>query len=431
MQLTPPAAIPPVGSTVPSASGGVPDVPAVPPPLPAPGEVLGPPRKKKGDLAWLPLGAALFCLLCGVFMWHFLLSDNATPPSARASRGAEAVGHAVPANLHVDLSRSQWPAGFEPGQSPQPGQPRLSGSLLSRQVVGDMTRTYGSYTDQLQRVRLLGLRFTDLRSDLLSAENKFDRSYRKSVDQIDWTLTDWSPTKWSDMRKEVHAAAQQTDVSRMNAAQAEQFLKEVRRRAAGRMAEPQLEILLAFNPEYVANPVAEMEDGFTQEYRSDGSGPAHGLIVRMKYPRSWMASTPAGGRTVRLLRDRRSALNVASLRVDDLPNPLIHATRDLVDLFGLSDIRDVSPDAKLTSGGIVTLPNLKDALWREFRFTRAIQDRAYKMKAVDFSVVKADQCVSIGFTVAMMGSASDADLDATYARYCPLFRTILSSVQVE
>ena len=428
MQLTQSAANPRIDSAS-SASFSAP-VPAGPPPLPVPGEVIGPPPKRGGDLGWLPLGAAAFCVVCGVFLWHFLLSDN-TPLPTHVPTAVTGINRALPANLNVDLAHPQWPPGFEQGQTAQNGPPRLSGSLLSRQVVGDMTKTYGSYTDQLQKVRLLGLRFTDLRGDLLSAENKFDRNYRKSVDQIDWTLTDWSPAKWSNIRKEVQSAAQQTDVSRMNVTQAEQFLKEVRQRAAGRMAEPQFEILLAFNPEYVANPATEMEDGFTQEYQGDGSGAAHGLIVRMKYPRSWMATTPTGGRTVRLLRDRRSALNVASVRVDDLPNPSIHNTRDLVELFALSDIRDVSPDAKLTAGGIVPLPNLKDALWREFRFTRAIQGRAYKMKAVDFAVVKADQCVSIGFTVAMMGTASDADLDTTYARYCPLFRTILSSVQVE
>ena len=406
--------------------------PPLPPasPLPVPGEITEPPRRKGSDLGWLPLVAALFCVVCGVFLWHFLLSDN-SPPPAHVPGAVAGINRSIPANLNVDLARSQWPSAFEARQPASTPPTYLSGSMLSRQVVGDMTKTYGSYTEQLHRVRVLGLRFTDLRNDLLMAENQFDRNYRKSVDQIDWTLTDWSPQKWSSIRREVRSTAQQADVSRISVAQAEQFLKEVRKRAAGQMAEPQLQVLLAFNPEYVANPAIEMEDGFVQEYQGDGTGAAHGLIVHMKYPRSWMASTPAGGRTVRLFRDRRSALNVASVRVDELPSPSIHNTRDLVELFALSDIREVSPDAKLTAGGIVTAPNLKDALWREFRFTREIQGRAYKMKAVDFATIKADQYVSIGFTVAMMGSASDAELDATYARYAPLFKTMLSSLQID
>ena len=40
----------------------------------------------------------------------------------------------------------------------------------------------------------------DLRDDLTTAETRFDRNYRKSVDTIDWTLTDWSPKKWPLMR---------------------------------------------------------------------------------------------------------------------------------------------------------------------------------------------------------------------------------------
>ena len=294
-----------------------------------------------------------------------------------------------------------------------------------------MTKTYGSYTEQLHRVRVLGLRFADLRDDLTTAETRFDRNYRRSVDTIDWTLTDWSPKKWPLMRRDVEAAAKQADVNRISVSQAEQFLKNLRERAQGHLPPPQLEILLAFDPEYVSHPAHEMEDGFAEEFEGDGSGPAHGMRVRMKYPRSWMASTPAGGRTVRLFRDRRCALNVASLRVDDVPRPSVNSGRDLIELYSLNDIREVSPDAKFIAGGIVTVPNLHDCLWREFRFTRTIGGHPYKMRAIDFAAVRVDQYVSIGFTVAAMGSAPDSELDAIYARHAPLFRAMLMSVQLD
>jgi len=50
---------------------------------------------------------------------------------------------------------------------------------------------------------------------------------------------------------------------------------------------PGIQTLLAYHPKYIRNPERELLDGFTQEFRSDGSGKSLGLKPRVIYPISW------------------------------------------------------------------------------------------------------------------------------------------------
>ena len=385
---------------------------AEPPPLPDEGEA--PRRRTRGGVPWMT-AAAIAVSLIGGSIFCYLIQQSSDTASAGSSA---AVAPSTGSRPGVDLNRQHWPASFD-ATAPARG-PRLESAMVLRPVLTDMELLHNSYRDQLQQVRRAELACPALRPQFQQVQFAFDAKYQRPLDQISALLTEW---KLAVATPPAAIGAQ----AEMGLDAAGVLLNKVRK-ADSDLTPRQKELLLAFDPAYLANPAQEYLDGHLHQYNSERA--VHGVALHLKYPASWLASEP-GGRTVRLLRDRRCMLNMISLRIDDLPRAGITSPRELDDLLDLGDIRQGAPDAKLDAAGIVDLPKAHEALWREFRFTRTLDGRSYRLRAADFAVIRGDRYVSIGFTAGAPASADSSELDAAFARNAPLFRLIVSGMEIE
>lgn len=398
-----------------------PPLPSDPPPMPE----LTVPRKRGSwrSLDWLPGAAVLLCLLVAVGMWYCGVFDGPPPASAHAMVSSSAAQRGW--STGMDLAKPRWPATFA---APLAGSgPGLSAGSLQPKTITGMISTYGNYADQKGRVSAIETQFPKLKIEVAAAQDTFDQRFRPSIETIDRLLVDWNPRRWASLRRK---AGKPVDANHLTPDLAAEFLQELRSRAHGKLPADELDVLLAFNPDYATNPVREYLDGYTRDFHSNAKAREQGLEIRLKYPRSWMCENAAAAGALSTLRDRRCALNMVTVLVGDIPGGTVQSARQLDGMLALDDLRTVDPDVKLLDAGVGTLPSGRDALWREVRYTRGTRVGLFKLRGGDFTLPVGAHYVSIGFTVGARATVSDYELEAVYARYAPLFKQVLTDTRI-
>lgn len=420
-----PVVAPPTLSQAEAAPPPVEELPISAPEL----ELEGPPAPRRSASAetlpsgprrfnWLPAASIFAGLLLVIGSW------STHHPSEAGASGIEAPSGSAQTNF--DLSVPRWPATFNASAATVvPSE----AAMLPNKTIDDMVYAYEYYVGQQYRIRNLGDEYPDLRASLSAAQRRFDERFLPSIEAMQRILEEWNPDRWQEIRRITEAWASRAGTVHLPPDRARGYLDTIAARAMGKLSPRVLDTLLAFNPKYLANPAREFRDGFVREFMAADSVSGE-LKISLKYPRSWTAERSNDAAILQRFRDRRSELTVISVKTAKLSDPSIDSARDLSELMSLADLRGIYPDARLTDAGVMPLSGGHEALWREVRLTRQAPDGMQKLKAVDFTVVSAGRLISVTFSTAAPAAATDAQLDKIYAHNAPLFKLIVSSLDI-
>ena len=402
-----------------TTSQGPASVPGLgPPPPPETGTSGRGAGRRLTDLGWLPaVSVGLGVLIVGgVWAFH-------TP--------SEAV--AVPSTAHVQsdpapkvtLTAPHWPACFTGSAPDSPA--RVSASLLNPKTIDDMLYTYAFCLGQQHRAGAIENQHPQLKAAMSAAQSRFEQRFRPAVDNIEVVLSQWNTYRWQSARRKDAAAARQIDATRIPVDKARAYLDAVAARSIGKLPARVLDTLLAFNPEYIADPAREYREGYTRLFQTDVQAAAGPMRIRLKYPRSWTPEAPGSAGLVQRFRDRRSPLTVVAIAVHDLPAGST-IPPELAELFAPSNKGENSSRVTVLDGGTMSLAAGREANWRAIEQTRGSPERSEKVRVVKFVVPCGDKAVRLDLEVGIPADAPDEQLDAAYARSAPLFKLIATSL---
>lgn len=157
-------------------------------------------------------------------------------------------------------------------------------------VFTEMNRAYGFCEGQSFSLNRVQREFPELQNSVKIAQLDWSAVFGKSCERVEerlgWLLAD----KWDAHKEKIQTSLNEnltkTQVSRNEAIA---FLEIVKKRAKGEIPSPMLETLLIFNPDFIANPVAEMSQGFKRTFRTENHSKAKGIDFQIEYPMSWTA----------------------------------------------------------------------------------------------------------------------------------------------
>lgn len=199
----------------------------------------------------------------------------------------------------------------------------------NRPALKSIARAYGFVSGQSLSLDLIAEAHPDLSAQVMRARLAFDSAFPDVEDRLEGELrAAFGDQGFAQLRRDMFdKLIDLLQKQPMTDAQAREFLAEVQRRAHGEDIDGEvLDYLLAAT--YAGDPAAEFADGFRQRFRTDGSGKARGLKLRLQLPRSWKAAdgerphivrkwTSEGGNgTSILMLDIRDAAGYAPSKAD-------------------------------------------------------------------------------------------------------------------
>ncbi len=161
----------------------------------------------------------------------------------------------------------------------------------TRPAIQSIARAYGFVTGQGIALDLIADGHPELAAQVALARESFDAAFPGvEVKLEDELRAIFGAQGFMKFRRDMLDKVIDAQIKQPKSAeQARSLLAEVQRRARGDGIEQDvLDYLLAAL--YGAEPAAEFADGFRQRFRTDGSGKAQGVRLRLQLPRSWRSS---------------------------------------------------------------------------------------------------------------------------------------------
>ncbi len=199
----------------------------------------------------------------------------------------------------------------------------------SHEAIKSISRAYGFVVGQSIALKVIEQAHPGLAAEAMAARSAFEAGFPGAEGKLEAELAAvFGDKNFAAMRADTFRLL--TDVMQKEHWSAEQgrdFIAGYKSRAKGEGIEQDiLAYLLAVV--YADEPVNEFSDGFRQRYRSDGSGKAQGLLLRLQLPRSWSCADGERAHIVRkwtseggngpatILLDVRDAQGVSPTRVE-------------------------------------------------------------------------------------------------------------------
>lgn len=302
---------------------------------------------------------------------------------------------------------------------------------LTPAALKSIARTYGFVTGQGLALGQIADTHAPLAPQVASARESFDAAFPGVEDKLEAELRiafggpGFMKFRRDMLDKVIEAQMKQPKSTE----QALGFLADVQRRARGEGLDKDiLDYLLATT--YAADPAAEFVEGFRQRFRTDGSGNAQGVRVRLQLPRSWNGTdggpsgpvytwTSEGGNgTAAIVLDIRDARGLNPSREDIARFISQGNVRELVP--GGTEIIDASPMS------LETLPGFS-ALLTSVSEQAGLKTVAWTQMYQAFFRGK-----TIGVMCTAAGKAADAaKVEQSLRRMQPLCRQVAGSLVVE
>lgn len=162
---------------------------------------------------------------------------------------------------------------------------------LSKNLIMDMSRTYGYYIGQTNLLDSIEKKYPYLKNDVFLAKNEFDLKFSTSLKEIELNFSkNMTKKQWDDYKVNIKNKIQeQLNYDNMTQQDSLNFIQEVKSRATGNIESPVIETLLIFNHKYQKNPVSELGDNFYQKYNSKNNLKAKGVNFTVRVPKSWQS----------------------------------------------------------------------------------------------------------------------------------------------
>jgi hypothetical protein len=369
-------------------------------------------------------------------------------PNADTSETANAGSIATP-SLTPIVVEDRWPKAFTmTTMCNNLPQASVDDALSGNNILEDMAGAYGFCAGQEWSVHGLEARFPQYAQQLAFAQAAFDLKFKDSVDNINRILEAKLPDDWHKARQQLHDTLEkQIDFNSLTESDATSVLEMVKDRSEGKIPSPHLEILLTFNPAYMANPASEMADGYKREFRTDGSGAADGVKLSMEYPCSWRADSGQRfeGAVEMFTSENGKGLSLLSIGVASLPPEV---SREIAKTRGVSnaDLEQVRGSATpeileqlsqqvgfhnthTLDSGVATLSG-HPTLWAEY--TAEMNRVGIQIKFHNLMILFFDRNRLLCF-MCMCGAGPDSKItaDDQFKRNAGLFQLMLNSLVVQ
>ncbi len=169
-----------------------------------------------------------------------------------------------------------------------PAQANAATLNHTRPAILSISRAYGFVAGQGIALDTIADAYPELMPQLAAAREAFDAAFPDVENRLETELRAiFGPKAFVQFRNDMLEAVIDAQMKQPKSIEeARSFLAEVHRRARGDgIDQDVLDYMLA--TQYAGEPAAEFADGFRQRYRSDGSGKAQGVKLRLQLPRSW------------------------------------------------------------------------------------------------------------------------------------------------
>lgn len=301
-------------------------------------------------------------------------------------------------------------------------------------VITEMTRAYGFCIGQSFSLDRMQREFPELQNSVKIAQYEWSVVFGKSCETVEDRLSRLLADDWISLRDKIQTAGREnltkTQISRDSTIA---FIELVKKRAKGEIQSPVLETLLIFNPDFIANPAAEMSQGFKRTFRTGNHTKAKGIDFQIEYPMSWKAKEGVRPNIIqKITSDNGSGTTSIMLIVKDIPlfNGRKLTNKEKALMFTSDVVKSFVPDgATFISAKPIVLDAQKGAMLVYDEVVERV-DLKMRVRNVQFITTYGDKMIIIN---CLMGSVNEtsAKLNERYKRLEPIFKLVANSFVIQ
>ena len=300
----------------------------------------------------------------------------------------------------------------------------LFATPINKQIIMDISRTYGYYQGQLYSLNTIKKKYPKLANDVFVAKSEFDSSFGKSIENID-TLMDkydgWKSIK-KDIVKNIHT---KLNLSKLTYQESIQFIQLVKQRAKGNIETPVLETLLMLNPEYEENPEKEFYDGFKKRYKCDDFKKSKGVDFLIDIPMSWASKKANRPNIVRKFIAQNGYNPVmVMIQILNFSDGKYLSTNDIKRMVNKKQMQKALPaNTKLKDYGFIKLETLP-GYWQRYSMKVQRIRKTITFEVLAYTIIYGNKLIKIQF---MVGDFKNKNLNTKFKKFEPLFDSIINS----
>ena len=304
---------------------------------------------------------------------------------------------------------------------------------VSKNLMMDMSRTYGYYIGQTYTLDNIKKKYPNLQNEIFLIKNDFDLKYLKSIKDIEQFFTkNMSKKQWSDFQKMVKDGIKKQLNTNISYEESLEAIQVVKARIKGDIESPVIETLLMFNPNYQKNPIEELNDKFIQTYNSKDNPKAKGVDFSVKVPKSWKSQEANRPNIVRKFTSNNGYIiedtfieNIMIL-VYDLPIEVKKLTsQDVTDVCN-----DIPENSVLRECKATTLENLPVVVQR-LKLNMKRLENSMNMEVVQYNVFYKNKMIIIQGQVGTMNEKiSEKTLLERFEKFKPVFNYVANSLMI-
>ena len=304
---------------------------------------------------------------------------------------------------------------------------------VSKNLMMDMSRTYGYYLGQSYALENIEKKYPNLKNEIFLVKNEFDLKYLKSIKDIEQFFTkNMSKKQWSDLQKMVKDGIKKQLNTNISYEESLEAIQVVKARIKGDIESPVIETLLMFNPNYQKNPIEELNDKFIQTYNSKDNPKAKGVDFSVKVPKSWKSQEANRPNIVRKFTSNNGYIiedtfieNIMIL-VYDLPIEVKKLTsQDVTDVCN-----DIPENSVLRECKATTLENLPVVVQR-LKLNMKRLENSMNIEIIQYNIYFKNKVIMIqGQVGAMNEKISEKTLLERFEKFKPVFNYVANSLMI-
>ncbi len=304
---------------------------------------------------------------------------------------------------------------------------------VSKNLMMDMSRTYGYYIGQTYTLDNIKKKYPNLQNEIFLIKNDFDLKYLKSIKDIEQFFTkNMSKKQWSDFQKMVKDGIKKQLNTNISYEESLEAIQVVKARIKGDIESPVIETLLMFNPKYQKNPIEEINDKFLQTYNSKDNPKAKGVGFSVKVPKSWKSQEANRPNIVRKFTSNNgyivedTFMENIMLGVYDLPIEVKKLTsQDVTDICN-----DIPENSVLRECKTTTLENLPVVVQR-LKLNIKRLENSMNIEIIQYNIYFKNKVIMIqGQVGAMNEKISEKTLLERFEKFKPVFNYVANSLMI-
>ena len=296
----------------------------------------------------------------------------------------------------------------------------------------EVMQAYGYMLGQTLSVENLIEKYPNLRDELTLAYNEWIQTFGKSEKYIEDVIKTRMGDEWSEYKKDlVRSINEEIDFEKVSLLDAKEYISYIRKRSEGDIPIEILKTIITMQPDYIKNPGREMEDGYVNEYRTDGTGKSSSVIIGIEYPKSWEYKEGRRPHIVQTFnKGYRKGIEVsATLLINDYPEELKKLSPNCdIKLLQNNEFWDAfSSGTHTIDSGFVTIAG-KEAIWGETISKTERLGNKVEGHSLSFAMVDKRNVVIVGFSVLILSEFTDENADDIFNQFGQVFFHMVNSI---